>query len=39
VPTVVSNKFHNVPDSGWNIAWEAGNIGTTNPCQYYKTDV
>jgi peptide/nickel transport system substrate-binding protein len=38
VPIVVSNKFHNVPDTGWNIAWEAGNIGTTNPCQYWKEE-
>jgi peptide/nickel transport system substrate-binding protein len=36
VPVVVSNKMHNVPETGWNIAWEAGNIGTTNPCQYWK---
>ncbi len=38
VPVPVSNKMHNVPFTGWNIAWEAGNIGTTNPCQYYKTE-
>lgn len=38
VPTVVSNRMHNVPETDWNIAWEAGNIGTTNPCQYYKTE-
>ena len=38
VPTVVTNRMRNVPKTGWNIAWEAGNIGTTNPCQYFKVD-
>ena len=36
VPIPVSLNFHNVPREGWDIAWEAGNIGTTNPAQYYK---
>ena len=36
VPIVVANSFHNVPATGWDISWEAGNIGTTNPCQYWK---
>ena len=39
VPVPVVNTFRNVPDTGWNIAWEAGNMGTTNPCQYYKVTV
>jgi len=36
VPIVVSNKFHNVPSSGWSIGWETGNVGTVNPCQFWK---
>lgn len=36
VPMPTSNKFKNVPDKGWDIGWEAGSAGTTNPCQYYK---
>ncbi len=36
VPIPVVDSFRNVPDTGWNIAWEAGNMGTTNPAQYYK---
>lgn len=36
VPIPVVNTFQNVPRTGWDIAWEAGNIGTTNPAQYYK---
>lgn len=36
VPVPVVDSFRNVPRSGWNIAWEAGNMATTNPSQYYK---
>ncbi len=35
VPCTVSNRMHNVPETGWNIAWEAGNVGSTNTCQWY----
>lgn len=38
VPVPVSDLMRNVPDTGWNIAWEAGNMGTTNPSQYYKVN-
>ena len=36
VPVAVANTFQNVPRTGWDISWEAGNMGTTNPSQYYK---
>jgi peptide/nickel transport system substrate-binding protein len=39
VPIVVTNRMKNVPESGWDLDWDRGNIGTTNPCQYYKTDI
>ncbi len=35
-PVCVSNKFHNVPDSGWMVNWEGGTIATINPCQVWK---
>ena len=36
VPMPTSLKFKNVPDKGWDIGWEGGNVGTCNPCQFYK---
>lgn len=35
VPCTVSNRMRNVPESGWDIAWEAGNVSTTNTCQWF----
>jgi hypothetical protein len=36
LPVVVSNKFHNVLGADWDYAWEAGNVGTSHPEQYWK---
>ena len=38
VPIVVTNRMRNVPETGWDLDWDRGNIGTTNPAQYFKTD-
>ncbi|NLD73553.1 MAG: hypothetical protein GX649_12655, partial [Chloroflexi bacterium] len=35
VPVPVTNRFHNVPEEGWDCDWDAGNIGTTHPEQYF----
>jgi len=35
VPVPVSNRFHNVPEKDWDCDWDAGNIGTTHPEQYF----
>ena len=35
VPVPVSNRMHNVPEEGWDCDWDAGNIGTTHPEQYF----
>ncbi|MCC6453304.1 MAG: ABC transporter substrate-binding protein [Caldilineaceae bacterium] len=35
VPCTVSNRMRNVPETGWDIAWEAGTVSTTNTCQWY----
>ena len=38
VPVPVTNHFYNVPDEGWDCDWDAGNIGTTHPEQYFIRD-
>ncbi|NLS77704.1 MAG: twin-arginine translocation signal domain-containing protein [Chloroflexi bacterium] len=38
VPMPTSLKFRNVPDKGWDIGWEGGNVGTCNPCQFWKAE-
>jgi peptide/nickel transport system substrate-binding protein len=35
VPVPVHNRMRNVPDEGWNCEWVVGNIGVTNPQQYW----
>ncbi len=38
VPVPVTNHFYNVPDEGWDCDWDAGNIGTTHPEQFFIRD-
>ncbi len=35
VPVPVSNRMRNVPNEGWDCEWVVGNIGTTNPEQFW----
>ena len=35
VPVPVSNRMRNVPAEGWDCEWVVGNIGVTNPAQYW----
>ena len=35
VPLPVSNRLRNVPDKGYLMDWELGNVGSTNPESYY----
>jgi len=38
VPLPISNRLHNVPDEGFDMNWNLGNMGSTNPSSYFNRE-